>query len=82
MIEDESGAGAPVFQLELGNRVDARIPVDDTPRLNDALVGDELDVASDNVGAEDTDARRTENSRRVGRSNMACSWQVWSTLNS
>src|SRR5262249_22029581 len=41
------------YQLELHNRVDASIPVGDTPRLNDPLVGHNLDLSSDDVATEE-----------------------------
>src|SRR5262249_6116366 len=45
VVEDEPRPGALRLELELRDRVDARLPVADAPGLDDPLIGDQLDVA-------------------------------------
>jgi hypothetical protein len=52
MVKDNFGAGALLGELEPHNRVDARIPVDDTPSLHNSLVRHKLDVSSYDMPAK------------------------------
>src|SRR5690349_7307176 len=45
LVHDESGFGAMGVQLELDDRVHSVRPIADAPRLDDALIGQKLDVA-------------------------------------
>ena len=55
VVEDEFCAGAFGNELEFNEGVDTWIPAEFTPGLNDALVGNEFDVATDDVVAEDAE---------------------------
>src|SRR4051794_33284423 len=45
MVEDQPRPGALRLELELRDRIDARLPVADAPGLDDPLIGHQLDVA-------------------------------------
>ena len=53
VVEDNFCAGGVVDELEFGDRINTRRPVDDSPGLNDALIRDELDVAAEDVPAKE-----------------------------
>src|SRR5438105_5557017 len=52
LIEDELSPGALAVEFEVHDRVNALVPVADSPRLHDSPTGDELDVAADNHSSE------------------------------
>ena len=52
MVKNDLGPRALLHELELRNRVGARIPAARSPGLDDSLVRHEFDVASRDVPAE------------------------------
>ena len=61
VVKDNFGAGALPGELEPHNRVDAWIPVDYTPSLDNSLVRHKLDVSS-----YDTPAKNREGTACFG----------------
>ena len=55
VIEDDFRSGALLEQFEMGDGVDSGVPFHGAPGLNDSLVGDQLDLASGNVGSKDAE---------------------------
>jgi hypothetical protein len=52
MVKNDFGSGTLFRQFEFHNRIDTGIPVDDTPRLDDSLIGHKLNVAAHDMAAE------------------------------
>src|SRR5271170_5861410 len=52
VVEDDCGFGASWLEFEAYQRVEAGGPVGGTPCLDDALIGDEFDVATDDHSAK------------------------------
>lgn len=55
VVEVERGSGGVGMKFEFDNGKDAGVPVGGTPGLDDALAGDELDVAADDESAKKTE---------------------------
>src|ERR1700719_311490 len=52
VVQGHNGSRGLGFELKLNDRVDARTPMRGTPRLYDALVGDQLDISTDDLSSE------------------------------
>src|ERR1700722_3251987 len=52
MVQDHERCASLWFERKLGNGVDARIPMSGPPRLHDSLVGNQLDIPSDDLASE------------------------------
>jgi hypothetical protein len=53
MVKYDLGSGALLHELELRNRIDARIPAARSPGLHDSLVRHKFDVSSRDVPTEE-----------------------------
>src|SRR6266853_251905 len=52
VVKDNLGSGALLRELEFRNRVHTRIPVSDSPGLDDSLVRDKFDMSPHDIAAE------------------------------
>jgi hypothetical protein len=52
MVKNDFGAGTLFPQFELHNGIDTGIPIHNTPRLDNSLIGHELDLPAHDMATE------------------------------
>jgi len=53
VVKDDGGTGGCGLEFEVGDRIEAWIPVSGTPCLNNASINNELDVAANDLVLEE-----------------------------